>query len=160
MAEIQSVNHTHDQIMNWLIANPELSNRQCAEYFGYSESWLSTLVHSDVFQAKFRERQDVVFGFVASEVKEKLTGLGNMVAEQLMEKLEKNEDKQFTLDAFDKVMKASGYAPNSTKNTPAQLNQQNNFFITKDTLAEARASMLFKRTVEVQDTPLIESFEE
>jgi len=142
MADIQKVSHTHDQIMNWLIANPEKSNRECADYFGYTQTWLSSVIHSDAFQAKFKERQDAVFSGVMRDTTTKLAGLADLVTEQLAEQLEKNQDKDFTLDAFDKIMHRSGYAPNSSRNPVQPLQQQqNNFFISKDILADARAVM-------------------
>lgn len=141
MAEIQRISHTHDQIMNWLIANPERSLRECADAFGYTQSWLSCLIHSDVFQAKFRERQDSVFSRIASNTEEKLTGLANMVAEKLSEKVEASQDPKFLLDSFDKIMHRAGYAPNS-KAVPQAPTVQNNFFVSRSELEQARASIV------------------
>lgn len=135
--ELARVSHTHDQIMNWLIANPEKKLGECAAYFGYTQSWLSTLIHSDTFKAKFRERQDAVFGRIAATTEEKLAGLANMVTDRLAEKVEVTQDGDFILDAFDKIMHRAGYAPNKMgAMTPPQV--QNNFFISKDALAAAR----------------------
>lgn len=142
-AEIQTVSHRHDMIMNWLIANPEKKLRDCAEYFNLSQSWLSIVIHSDVFQAKFRERQEAVFGAVAASIPEKLKGLADLVSTQLADALEKNHDKEFTLDAFDKIMHRAGYAPQSQKVVAQNtLNvQQNNFIANKELLEMARGMM-------------------
>lgn len=139
--ELQRISHTHDQVMNWLILNPEKSLRECADHFHYTQTWLSTLIHSDVFQAKFRERSDAVFGRIMIDTKAKLEGLANMVTEQLATQLEANQDKDFTLDAFDKIMHRAGYAPASARNPAPQ--QQTNVFIgvDKDLLAAARNNM-------------------
>jgi len=159
MAELEKISTTHDQIMNWLILNPGVNQRVCADYFGYSQSWLSSMINSDTFQAKLKERQDEVFGEVALSIPEKLKVLGDIVTSQLAEQLEKNRDKQYTLDAFDKIMHRSGYAPASAKTAPQTLNQQNNFYgVDKDVLAAARATMQASVTVEAIATEEV-SFE-
>ena len=50
MAEIARLNTTHEMLMNWLVCNPEKSLRECADHFGYTQSWLSQIIHSDIFQ--------------------------------------------------------------------------------------------------------------
>lgn len=138
--QIQSVNHMHDQIMNWLIANPEKLLRDCARHFNITQTWLSIVIHSDVFKARFRERQDYVFRVVAADVPEKLHAAASMVTDQLMEQLEKNTDRNFTLDAFDKILHRAGYAPASSRNGGGSLNVQvNTYTVDKAVLAEARA---------------------
>lgn len=155
--EIQKVSHTHDQIMNWLILNPEKNLRECADYFQYTQSWLSTLIHSDVFQAKYRERSDAVFGRIMIDTKAKLEGLANMVADQLATQLETNQDKDFTLDAFDKIFHRAGYAPASARNPGAQ-NQTNVFIgVDKDILANARNNMSKSNTTPEPVTVTIEA---
>lgn len=139
--QIQSISHMHDQIMNWLIANPEKLLRDCARHFNITQAWLSIVIHSDVFQAKFRERQDYVFRAVAADVPEKLRAAASMVTDQLMEQLENNRDKDYTLDAFDKILHRAGYAPASARNGggPGMNVQVNNYTVDKALLAEARA---------------------
>lgn len=141
--QVQSLSHRHEAVMNWLILNPERNLRQCADELGYTQSWLSTLIHSDIFQAKLKERQDIVFSVVAADVPEKLRGLASIVTDQMAEMLEKNTDKNFTLDSFDKIMHRAGYAPASARNpggNPAvQVN--NTFVVSREELAQARASM-------------------
>ncbi len=143
MAEIQRISHTHDQIMNWLISNPEASLRECADYFQYSQAWLSQIIHSDVFQAKLKERQDEVFVQVAQGIPSKLSALADVAITKVAEALEKSEDGRFAVDVFDKAMHRLGYAPNSARNPgPGAVIQQNNFFISKDDLANARNAMI------------------
>lgn len=140
---ILNVSHTHEQVMNWLITNPEKKLRECADYFGYTQTWLSIMIHSDVFQAKLKEKQNEVFLGVAADVPKKLQGLADVVVEQLSRTLEDNTDKDYTLDAFDKIMHRAGYAPASAKNPlGGQPQIQNNLYVVSaDALAQARAAM-------------------
>jgi hypothetical protein len=141
--QIQSISHTHEQVMNWLIANPQKKLRECAEHFQYTQTWLSIMIHSDIFQAKLKEKQSDVFLAVMEDVPAKLRGLADVVVEQLGEQLTKNTDKDYTLDAFDKIMHRAGYAPASAKNPfGGQPQVQNNLYVVSaDVLAQARASM-------------------
>lgn len=143
MAEIQRISHTHDQIMNWLIANPGVSLRECADYFGYTQGWLSQIIHSDVFQAKLKERQTDVFIRVADDIPSKLSALADVAIGKVQEALERSDNGRFAVDVFDKAMHRLGYAPNSARNPgPQAVMQQNNYFISRDDLAIARQSMI------------------
>ena len=143
MAEIKRISHKHDQIMNWMITNPERKLRDCAAAFGVSQAWLSTVIHSDIFQARLAERQERVFVAIASDIPEKLRALGHIAVEKLQDKLESAEDPDFVLDAFDKVMHRLGYAPKEkAEPTAVTLNQQNLYMVDPGTLALARQSLI------------------
>jgi hypothetical protein len=140
--KVQNISHTHDQIMNWLIANPERPLKECADYFHYSQTWLSILIHSDAFQSKFKERQDAVFTQVMQDTPAKLKALADIAVEQLADKLTTNTDKKFALDAFDKIMHRAGYAPASQKNpNGTNITQNNLYMVSADALKSARESM-------------------
>jgi hypothetical protein len=157
MAQIQRISHTHDQLMNWLISNPEASLRDCADYFGYSQGWLSQIIHSDVFQAKLRERQDDVFIRVADGIPAKLSAMADVALGKVTEALERSDDGKFALDVFDKAMHRLGYAPNTTRSVASPgVVQQNNFFISKSDLADARLRFIPATPAVTDEIPLYE----
>lgn len=144
------LSHTHEQIINWLILNPDRSMRECADTFGYTQSWLSTLVRSDLFQAALAERQHQVALRVVQSIPQKLAAVADMALDKLADMVQETEDKEFILDAADKALHRMGYAPQSSRNpagSPGQFSQggvsiqQNNFVITAGDLEEARALM-------------------
>lgn len=140
--KLQNVSHTHDQIMNWLIANPSRPLKECADHFGYTQTWLSIVIHSDAFSSKFKERQDAVFTAVMHDTPEKLKALADIAVEQLADTLSKNTDKKFALDAFDKIMHRAGYAPASNKNPDGmQVTNNNLYMVSADVLKQAREAM-------------------
>lgn len=55
MAQINNLNHRHQQIINWLILNPDKTLGDCAAFFGYTQPWLTQIIHSDMFQAAYGE---------------------------------------------------------------------------------------------------------
>jgi hypothetical protein len=142
MAEIERISHRHDQIMNWLIANPEKPLSHCAAHFNVTAAWLSTIIHSDVFRDKFGERQEAVFGAVMMDIPAKLKGLADAVMDKLAEDIQTSttEHKDFHLDAFDKIMHRAGYAPASARSpAPPSVHLTVNAAI----LAEARKAMTY-----------------
>lgn len=144
------LSHTHEQIINWLILNPGASMRQCADTFGYTQSWLSTLIRSDLFQAALAERQMAVAARVVATIPQKLAAVTEIALDKLADMVGTSEDQDFILDAADKALHRMGYAPQSSRNpagspsqfSPGGLNiQQNNFVINASDLEEARALM-------------------
>ena len=148
MADIQKISHTHEAILNWLILNPERSLRECADAFGYTQPWLSTLIHSDIFQMALKERQQNVANRVAQSIPERLQSVADVALDKLATMVEVSEDPEFVLDASDRVLHRMGFAPQSARNpagSPSQglvQNTQNNVFILGEAdLAEARQIM-------------------
>lgn len=146
---ISRLSHTHEQILNWLLVNPERSQRECADHFGYTQAWLSRLIHSDLFQAKLRERQEAVFLHVAQDIPAKLRGLADIAIERVTELVSNTEDPGVLVDVFDKTLNRLGYAPASARNPlPANVIQNNVVLVSPDDLASARGVVLSGATLE------------
>lgn len=141
--KLANLSPTHEQMLNWLVLNPEKSQREMADHFGFTQSWVSSILHSDLFQAALKEKQDKVFSMVAASIPAKLARAADVALEKLTTKIEDTEDGEFLLDATDKILHRMGYAPQSARapaGSPA-VNQQNNFFITAADLNDARIVM-------------------
>jgi hypothetical protein len=142
--QIQSTSITHEMIIDWLIANPGFGQMgKCAQHFGCTRPWLSTLVHSDAFQAKLRDRKEEVFETTIVPLRDKIVGVANRAVEKLGEAIEETEDPRMLLDTADKMLHKLGYAPKTVINPAAPAgvvnNTQNNFYpVTPELLAAAR----------------------
>jgi len=112
---LQKLSHTHDQMINWLLLNPEKSLRELADVFGYSQAWVSTVIHSDIFQAALKERQIQLASLVVQGIPDKLRRVADIGVEKLTQQLEQSEDPKFVLDATDKILHRLGYAPQSAR---------------------------------------------
>ena len=55
--EIKKLSHTHHAIMDFMVANPNLKMQDIAAHFGYTNSWLSIITHSDTFQRELNTRR-------------------------------------------------------------------------------------------------------
>lgn len=155
MAEIKSLSHTHEAVLNWLVLNPEKSLREGADTFGYTQAWFSSLIHSDIFQHALKEKQMAIAASVALTLPQKIARVADMAVEKLTEQVEKTEDPEFILNATDKLLHRLGYAPISARNPvggpgqPGQVAQQNNFFLQASDLEAARELMQLSATAPV-----------
>jgi hypothetical protein len=141
--QIQTLTPRHDAIITFLVANPAMKKGDVARRFGVSPAWLSTVINSDVFQAKLRERQDEFFSAATESTREKLSRLANETLDKLIEKVEveteTSEIRAMATLALDRLGYNAFGGPGQAL-AGAGGNVQNNFFIgvERDTLARAR----------------------
>ncbi len=60
MAQVQPKNeqHWHDALIRYMQENPAASKSEMARHFKRSVSWLSIVINSDLFQVKYKERNN------------------------------------------------------------------------------------------------------
>ncbi len=143
--QVARLSHKHEMVLNWMLLNADRSLRECADHFGFSQAWLSSLIHSDLFQLTLKGRQESIALRIAEDLPAKLRTLADVAVEKLTTFVSQSEDPEYVLDAADKVLHRMGFAPSSARNpagSPAQIAaQQNNFYITAGDLHEARQIM-------------------
>lgn len=144
------ISHRHEAIINWLITYPDRSLRDCSAYFGVSQSWLSVVIHSDIFQEKLRQRQEEVFSATVQNIRTKLEGVAHVALDRLGEMVDSSSDADFILDAADRALHRLGYAPQPKHAQAAVQNTQVNInVVDSSTLAEARSLMERARTIRI-----------
>lgn len=55
---IEKVSHIHECIINEMVADPLVTQKELCERFAYSAGWMSRLINSDSFQARLAERRE------------------------------------------------------------------------------------------------------
>ena len=112
-APVAKLNYSHKAMADLIIANPGISQNALAAHFGYSASWVSTVMSSDAFQAYLATRsEELVDPTVRASVKERFEGMVNRSLEILNRKLSKPESlisDQFALKTFELATRAAGY---------------------------------------------------
>ena len=140
--KLVALSHRHEMLLNWLVLNPDKTLRECADHFGWTQSWLSSIIHSDIFQSALKQKQLDIALRVAGSIPEKLRAAADIGVEKLSSALEKSEDPEFILDATDKILHRMGYAPQSARNPAGSpVNIQNNFVIGAQDLLDAQSVM-------------------
>jgi len=145
--KIVSISYTHEAIMAYMIAFPHHGLREIGSYFGYSQTWLSQLINSDLFRAKLKERQDEHFSKLSATIVEKIEAAAHVGIEKLGNMLEKSEDPKFVKDATSDLLAKMGFgAPRSSAGVSINAPGAQMVISTTD-LAEARALMQAKGQV-------------
>jgi hypothetical protein len=103
---ITRVSHTHEAILQYMIANPAAQLSEVAAEFGYTQPWLSNIIYSDCFQAKLADAQGEIFGEVKTSVKDRITTLAHRSLTRLAEKIEIEQDTARITDAAELALKA------------------------------------------------------
>src|SRR5712664_2297763 len=85
---IKSLNFSHEAIIRWMLENPEKTLGECARSFNYTQSWLSIIIHSDAFQAKFHELNGNADALVVADIPAKMRGVASMALEGLADQVE------------------------------------------------------------------------
>ncbi len=92
---IARLNYRHEAIVNWLIANPNKTLGECSREMGYTQSWLSSVIHSDMFQAAYTERARELGEITTHTVKDKLTRATSLALDRTIEELEGTPSDRF-----------------------------------------------------------------
>jgi len=120
MPEIASVRWHHDMVIDTMIAQPQLTQNEIADMFGFSAAWLSIVINSSAFQERLEARKaELVDPLIRLSVEDRIRGVAAKAWERIAERLETNfpmSTKDLT-DIADKSSKAIGFGPQ--KNAPA-----------------------------------------
>lgn len=123
---IAKIRYTHDAMIDLIIAQPSISQNQLALHFGYTASWISTIMCSDAFQARLAERREqLIDPELRQSIEVQFRGLVARSLEILQEKLSKpaaNVPDQLALRTLEIASRAAGYgAEDRNKPKPADV---------------------------------------
>lgn len=138
--QIQSVRYNHEQMINWLIVNPDRPLSECAAFFNVTQPWLSTIIHSDMFQAAYRERCKEAGAVAVHTINSRLRGLAAVVLDRLQEKVsDPHATGEFILETSESVLKNLGYGTQHLTNGNGNGNGTNlHIHVDAQTLQAAR----------------------
>lgn len=123
---IQKVRYTHKAMADLIIANPAISQNELADHFGYSASWVSTILASDAFQSYLAERQEeLVDPSIRATIEERFKALAMRSMEILQEKLKgpvHTIPNNLVLRSLELSTKAAGFGARVELPAPAPQN--------------------------------------
>lgn len=107
---IEKVSYSHDGMIDVILANPSITNRQLALRFGYTEVWISRVKSSDAFKARLAERKkELVDPILVETIEHKLDATINQGLDILQEKMEQTRDPELASKVVDITLKARGF---------------------------------------------------
>lgn len=136
-AQLQKLNHRHDAIAEWLVANPDKSLSQCAAAMGYTVPWVSQIVNSDMFQAYYRELCAERKELAVHTISAKMNNAAALALDHMIAKLQPGTmpSEKFVGDAADKLLTKLGYSQGDV-----HLHQHAHAHFTAEDLQRARES--------------------
>lgn len=114
----QKLKYTHDAMIDQIIANPRVKHYELADIFGYSKTWINTVMSTDGFKARLAERKrELVDPVIIATLDERLTAVAAKSLEVVMDKLSKEDVKdKFAADIFQIATRSLGYGVAATNN--------------------------------------------
>ena len=119
---VAKLRYTHTDAIDFIIANPGVSQRVVAARYGYTEGWLSRVMSSDAWQsAMAARREELVDPSLIATIDERFRALTNRSLDRLMEKLDAPQvSDNVVLRAVELGAKAMGVGGNAAPPPPAQ----------------------------------------
>jgi hypothetical protein len=88
MGNLDKVRYTHSDMIDFIIANPWVSQNELAARYGYTPAWVSNIMASDAWQAAMASRRDeVVDPALKASLEERFKGVVIQSLNRLQEKL-------------------------------------------------------------------------
>lgn len=150
----------HEELLEFMIANPRANLQETAFFFNVSISWISIVKNSDAFREMWAKRRGEHFSTVSAGISERVTALAEITVDGLTKKVEAElakGDQGASISALrevaDTALKALGFG---VKQNGVVINapSQTNVFINKETLAAARAAKArFADTITIDTEP-------
>jgi DNA phosphorothioation-dependent restriction protein DptG len=143
--EPAKVNWWYESVVDWMLAHPDKTKKDCAEFFNVTPQWIYVLTQSDVFKALLAKRRESHNAMVSGTVIEKVEALAELSLDVLTEEFAKSHQSgtmtmTFARDTADMALTKMGYTgkDSGAKTAPVQVNF---FQATPQVLEEARHMM-------------------
>jgi len=111
--QIKDVRIWHEQLLTWLILNPDKTQGEAAKHFMVTEAWLSTIINSDAFQARWRERRDFMAANADQDIYGRMREVASKALDRLTQQVETATDPEFLLSSADKMLNRLGFGAKS-----------------------------------------------
>lgn len=141
--ELKRLSVRHLSIMDYLLSNPIMPMSLVAEYFNVTGPWLSTVIHSDLFQARLASRRTLMEQDQSKRIAHTLAEVAEKGVTAMKDSMEDKEVPIGTKHSMAKTaLEAMGILGKSAKSDgPSVLNQTNIYQVSPNILAQSKARM-------------------
>lgn len=112
MTTLHNMKYSHDAMVDVMVANPSIKQKELAAMFGKTDAWISIVIASDVFQLKLAERKaELIDPTIKEEIEARFRVMTRRSLEVLQEKLSQPSsvvDAGLALKAAELGMKGMG----------------------------------------------------
>jgi hypothetical protein len=119
---IEKPSYTHAALIDCIVANPSVSQRELAEHFGYTEGWMSQILRSDALRELLAARKAELFDPIALQgIEKRMEALAHQSMDVLADKLQLHQSADTALKVLEITSRSLGYG---AKAPGVQINQQ------------------------------------
>lgn len=121
MGRLDKIRYSHTDMIDYIIANPRVSQNDLAARYGYSVGWVSNIMASDAWEvAMAQRREELVDPTLVASINERFKGITLLSLERLKQKLEAPQvSDTVVLKAAELGAKALGVGGNAPPPPPA-----------------------------------------
>jgi len=96
------LNYSHEAMIDLILAEPSVTNKELAAIFSYSEAWISHIRSADSFKARIAERKaSTVDPRIRQNLEDRLAGVAAASIGKIQEQLSKEDvSAAYALDAL------------------------------------------------------------
>lgn len=141
MAEIATLSHRHVAIVDYLLAHPQIRLGEVAQHFGYTQAWLSQIIHSDAFQNMLKEKEGAIFHHTVMPLREKMLATAHIAMDKLVDMLPGSIDIREVQSVGDSMLDRLGFGSKPVgAGASGTTNIQNNMIFPNANTAEIEAA--------------------
>lgn len=120
MGVVAKIGYSHQDMIDFIIANPGVTQNALAARYGYSVGWVSNVMASDAWQSAMAARRaEIVDPALAATVEERFKGITLLSLTRLQQKLEAPQvSDNVVLKAVELGAKAMGVGGNAPPAAP------------------------------------------
>lgn len=118
---IAKPSYTHAAMIDMIVAQPEISQRELAARFGFTEGWISQILRSDALRELLAARKAELFDPVVLQgIEKRMEALAMQSLEILQENLQTKRSADVAIKTLDLTTRALGFG---VKAVGVQINQ-------------------------------------
>ena len=154
MGRLERISYSHADMIDFIIANPGITQNHLAARYGYSVGWVSNVMASDAWQSAMAARRaEICDPVLVATVEERFRGITLQSLERLKQKLEAPQiSDNVVLRAVELGARAMGVGGNA----PPQAPQQDHLARLAERLIELQSKVRITHNVEVIDGQVTE----
>lgn len=120
MGNLARIKYSHQDMIDFIIANPGVSQGQLAARYGYTQGWISNVMASDAWKAAMAARRaELVDPVLTATIQERFEGLAHLSLQRLQQKLESpSVSDRVVLESVQISAKALGIGGNAPPPPP------------------------------------------
>jgi len=149
MGVVAKINYSHTDMIDYIIANPGITQNHLAARYGYSVGWVSNVMASDAWQsAMAARRSEICDPVLVATIEERFKGITLLSLERLKQKLEAPQvSDNVVLKAVELGAKAVGVGGNA----PVPQHQGDHLAMLANRLIELQSKVRVATNMEVID---------